>query len=99
MSWGYKHSTRTIAESLQSKKNLINTTAVGTKIYKITLGEGISKITILWHDNRKTSFNSKLILKSDNKSSVFDIPFLKTQKDIFQFVEEQLVKLRYITKI
>ena len=99
MSWGYKHSTGTFSQDMQSGKRLINTTDSGTKIYKSIIGEGITKFTVLWHDNRKTSFNSKLIIKKDDKLNLFDIPFLKTQKDIFEFAEEQLIKLRYISKM
>jgi len=99
MSWGYKHSTGTFSQDMQSGKRLINTTDSGTKIYKSIISEGINETTVLWHDNRKTSFNSKLIIKNDGSLNFFDIPFLKTQKDIFKFAEEQLIKLKYISKM
>ena len=97
MSWGYRHSTTSFSQEMQSGKKLVNTTELGTKIYSCIIGNGINEIKVFWHDNRGNKLNSKLILKKDGVSKLFDIPFLKTQKDIFEFAEEQLIKLHFVS--
>ena len=92
ISWGYRHATTGIETDLQRNKKLINETTVGTKIYKTSVGNGICKVIITWHDNRKTNFNSYLVIRDciGSKPKVFDISNLKTQKEIFNFAAEQI---------
>lgn len=97
MSWGYRHGVSTFAQSLQSGKRIVNTNQKGTKIYKSIIGEGIGEIIVYWHDNRKTTLDSKLIIRMGDETSCYDVSHLKTQKDIFQFAVEQLIKLRYVS--
>lgn len=95
MSWGYRHSTTSIARELQSNKKLINITPAGTKIYKSTFGKGILENFIIWKDNRKTKLPSVIII--NNK--VFKIDDLKTQNEIFKYAENKLNELRIISII
>lgn len=95
MSWGYKHGTTTFAQEMQRNKQLINANGLGTKIYSSSIGGGMCKISIKWHDNRKTKFPSMLIINH----KAFNIDNLKTQKEIFEYAENKLKELKIISKI
>lgn len=98
MSWGYGNcSTRTFSEEMQSNKQLINETSSGTKIYKSIIGKGIFEIVIIWKDNRKTEHTSYIIIQNYNTKECYKIDDLKTQKDIFKFVEDKLKELKLIS--
>jgi hypothetical protein len=95
MSWGYKHSTRSFSEEMQTNKKIINTTFSGTKIYKSVIGKGGLEASIIWHDNRNTKYPSFLIIQKQS----FNIDNLKSQKEIFKFAEDKLRELKIITCI
>lgn len=95
MSWGYKHSTATFAQELQRNKQLIGSNELGTKVYSSSIGNGMCKDSIKWHDNRKTKFPSILIINH----KAFNIDNLKTQKEIFEYAEDKLKELKIISTI
>ncbi len=93
MSWGYHHGTTGIETDLQRNKQLINETELGTKVYKTSVGRGICQIIVFWHDSRKSKFDSYAIIKTYLGSKCFNISHLKTQKEIFSYLAEQIKKL------
>jgi len=93
MSWGYHgYGGMGFADKFKQNKRLISVTKNGTKIYKYELNDGVLSIKGIWHDNRKTKFPSCFIIKDYyNKSKALFIPEeLKTQKSIFNFLNENL---------
>lgn len=92
--WGYKHATTGVDTTLQRNKRLINETPAGTKVYQTWVGDGICRITVIWHDNRKNNYKSVVILKKDpyfgELPKAFDVNEFKTQKDIFAFAAKQI---------
>lgn len=100
MSWGYGNcSTISFSQDMQNNKKLINVGHMGTRIYKSTFGDGVGRVTITFHDNRKTGLKNRAIVTTQEKSELIIIPELKTFKEIYNFIEKRLIELNYISKM
>ena len=58
------------------------------------IGNGVRKITFIWHDNWYIKLSCHLIIKNNLQKDYFEISQLLIQKSIFEFVENKIKELR-----